>query len=104
MTMLKLTIEREELNRLERELAEFRDSNFSHNSAEEFLRFKRESIESYCPIHLSAAYIAAKNDDDERIYQTELKSARKAIEKGCRYVTNLDYCINCIAGTGLLKK
>ena len=94
---------RKKQSKLEAELAEFREVCFSHNSAEEFL-FKRESIESYCPIHLSAAYIAAKNDDDERIYQTELKLARKAIEKGCRYVTNLDYCINCIAGTGLLKK
>jgi len=70
---------------------------------EEFLKFKGDSPNNYQPIYLSAAYAAMKNED-EKISQTELKLARKAVEKGCRYVTNLDYCLNCIAGTGLVKK
>ncbi len=81
-------------------LFEFRRRRFSHNSAEEFLRFKGETIEDYIPIHLSAAYVDAETEDD-RIHQTELKLAKEALDEGCRYVTNIDYCGPCIAATGL---
>ena len=91
---------RKEQNKLEAKLAEFREDNFSHNSAEEFLRFKRDSIVNYIPIYLSAAYVSGK-EGDEKIYQTELKLAQKAIRTGCLYVTNIDYCGPCIAATGL---
>jgi len=101
--MLIFMANKNKQNELEVKLAEFRDINFSHNSAEEFLKFKGDSPNNYQPIYLSAAYAAMKNED-EKISQTELKLARKAVEKGCRYVTNLDYCLNCIAGTGLVKK
>mgnify|MGYP001589357275 FL=1 len=90
-------------SKLERELAEFRDSNFSHNSAEEFLRFKGDSPDNYTTIYLSAAYVEAR-DADKKIYETELKLAQTAREKGCRYVTNMDYCGPCIAATGLKPK
>lgn len=89
-----------EQSKLERELSEFRDKNFSHNSAEEFLRFNGENPSNFESVHLSAAYVKAENDDD-KIYKTELKLAQKAMEKRCRYVTNMDYCSNCIAATGL---
>ncbi|SRR3989344_8465024 len=92
---------------IKEELAEmtyplFRNNNFSHNSAEEFLRLKGESYESYAPIHLSVAYVKA-NNEDERILQTELKLAKEAIKQRCRYVTNIDYCVPCIAATGLRR-
>lgn len=95
----KSKLEKELEEALNTDPAHYRKFHFSHNSAEEFLRFKGESPENYRPIHLSVVYVNAK--DDERICQTELKLAQKAIDKGCRYVTNIDYCGPCIAGTGL---
>jgi len=86
--------------KLEAKLAEYRDTHFSHNSAEEFLRSKGDSPRNYEQVHLSVAYVKM-NNDEERLELTELRLAMKAIEKECEYVTNIDYCTNCIAGTGL---
>ena len=81
-------------------LEKFRENNFSHNSAEEFLRLRGENISNFRSVHLSTSYVNAESED-ERIYKTEIKLAGKAIERGCMYVTNIDYCVPCIAATGL---
>ena len=98
-----MTERKDKKNKLEADLEEFVDAHFSHNSAKEFLVFRRESVDNYETIHLSVAYVDAKTED-EKIHQTELKLAQKALERGCKYVTNIDYCGPCIAATGLRRK
>jgi len=38
------------------------------------------------------------------LFKTEMKLAEEARKKGCRYVTNIDYCGPCIAAAGLRPK
>ena len=94
---------RKKQSKLEAELAEFREVRFSHNSAEEFFRAKGIPLSNYDSIYLSVAYVDV-DDADKKLYKTELKLADVAIKRNCKYVTNIDYCTNCIAGTGLRLK
>jgi len=82
---------------LDKEIAKFREENMSHNSAEEFLSNRGDSIENYRDIFLSVEYL-------KDTFETELKLAKTAIRKGCKYVTNIDYCQPVIAATGWMPK
>ncbi len=82
------------------DIGKFIDTCFSHMSAEEFLRLKRDEISKYNPIHLDAVYTDL-NHTDETIRATKIKLANDALNKGCVYVTNLDYAGPCIVATGL---
>ncbi len=76
--------------------------NFSHNSAEEFFGSIGVNMGMYRPIHLTAPYVGP--EDEGRIHRTELSLARVALQTGCGYVTNIDYCEPCIAATGWKKR
>jgi len=85
------------------ELEKFRENCFTHNDIGWLLDRREEDPSKFIDIHLSVAYINAKTDD-EKIYRTELRLAKRAMEKGCEYVTNIDYCGPCIAATGAKRK
>ena len=81
-------------------IVKFKEENMSHNSAEEFFSNRGDSIENYRDIFLSVEYLDVPN----KIHETELKLAETAIQKGCKGVTNIDYCQPCIAATGWIPK
>jgi len=76
----------------------FREECMSHTSAEEFLSHRGEEISNYTDIFLSVPYTKSNKD---YVYQTELNLARTAIEKGCKFVSDMDYTRVGIVATGL---
>ena len=86
--------------RLERYVKE----NMTHNDFDWFLRKKGENPSEYDdPIDLFAAYADIK-DVDERVHQTKLKLAEKAIREGCYGVSNIDLAGLGIQASGIVKK
>lgn len=91
---------------IDEEVIKFREENMSHNSADEFLSNLGKNVENvsgdYIQIFLSVVY--TNKSDKDYVYKTELNLAKMAMEKGCEYVTNIDYCQPVIAATGLKPK
>ena len=85
------------------ELQLFVDENFSINGPEEFLPRIGSNPDDYLPIHLTAAYVPNTTGND-RIDKTNLELARRAVEKRCVYVTNIDYGYACVSAVGLKLK
>jgi len=87
---------------LDQKIIRLREENMSHNSAEEFLSNMGKNVSDYTQIFLSVPYTDKPHKD--YIYKTELNLAKTAMEKGCKYVSNIDYCQPVIAATGLKPK
>lgn len=68
----------------------FGEENMTHISAEEFLSRLDDSVDNYIPIRLSVSYLGGS--DLDFVYVTELRLARKALKKDCKYVSDMDYC------------
>ena len=82
----------------------FRENSMTHVGADEFFSRRGIDMKHYKDIHLSVEYEAAQ-DDRTKIEYTELSLAREAkLNRGCSFVTNIDYCGPCIAATGWIKK
>ena len=67
----------------------------SHLDSDEFFANRGEPKRNYTDILLSV-----EKDKEKSVYITELKLARAAMEAGCKFVTNIDYCLRVIAATG----
>lgn len=88
---------------------EFAFKRLSHNSSDEYFDCIGADRDRYKPAHLSITLIEPPNKDFS--YHAELLLAKRAIEKRCEYVTNLDYCQAdydkgrlILAGTGWMRK
>lgn len=89
---------------------EFVATRMSHNGYKEYFDSIGVNPNDYKPTHLSIPHFE-KTPSSEFSYHAELTLAQNAIEKGCKYVTNLDYCqfnpdkgCMILAGTGWLQK
>jgi len=87
-----------EESKIERELAKFVSNNFRNNSTEESSGLNDINSE-YKFIELKIGYVAAKLGEN-RIHETKLKLAQKAINKGCRYVRDIKYNSHSITAIG----
>ena len=75
---------------------EFRQTRFTHEDVDSLMKERGVSKRRYTSNHMSKAY----PDTSTRVYDAELALAREAIAVGYEFVSNLDYCSNCIAARG----
>jgi hypothetical protein len=87
--MIEMTLE----ERFGEEVYRFRKENISHNSAEEFFRNRGMGegyLRDFRDRHLRANVFNLRGKDF--VECAELLLAQTAIQEGCEYVTNIDYC------------
>jgi len=89
---------------------EFQRTRISHNGADEFFTTINVDRSDYKPTHISITHIE-KPVTEEFSYHAELALSKRAVELGCEYATNLDYCqfnpdkgFMILVGTGWLRR
>ncbi len=90
-------------------LCDFSKANLSHIDKNEFLRRMGENPDDYSDIKIHINYQGVP--DEDYVGNAEIKLSKRAIKKGCKYITNINYTIHhpemravSISGKGLKPK